>query len=66
MKINISLRDAKRGKCFVLRYCGIGWMDLLNNCHSVSAESDRKEVVSQLEAKNDKVIYRWIGRTIDL
>ena len=42
MKINISLRDAKRGKCFVLRYCGIGWMDLLNNCHSVSAEPERR------------------------
>jgi hypothetical protein len=49
-----SIRIVERGKCFVLRCCRIGWMALLNNCHSVSAEWDRKEVAGQLEARGTR------------
>jgi len=59
-----SIRNVERGKCFVFGYCRIGWMALINNCHSVSAEGEREEVVSQLRAKRDRIFYRLIERAM--
>jgi hypothetical protein len=60
-----SMRDVERGKCYVLRYCGIGWMELLNNCHSVSAEWEQTEQADQLGAESDQVFYELLERTME-
>jgi hypothetical protein len=64
-KLISSTRDVERGKCYVLRYCGIEWMELLNNCHSVSAERERTEEADQLGAESDQVFYQLSEKTME-
>jgi hypothetical protein len=40
-------------------------MELLNNCHSVSAEWERKEEADQLGAESDEVFFQLLERTIE-
>ena len=56
----------ERGKRSVLGYYGIGWMDLLNNCHSVSAGWGCKEQVGQLNLNRQYILLidRMDGRIV--